>query len=121
MDPTTKSGLILPGRYFTASEIRRAGTTRIAGYLGRHSVSKQTVAQAQADAAVNSAQAHHVARPGERRTAELIRELADEPAAGKARLKALEDEIEQLATAHPDGALIRSLAGSGAGLPGDGG
>ncbi|MER5850513.1 hypothetical protein ABT126_26650 [Streptomyces sp. NPDC002012] len=44
MDPTTKSGLILPGRYVTASEIRRAGTTRIAGYLGRHGVSKQTVA-----------------------------------------------------------------------------
>ncbi|MFE4801095.1 hypothetical protein ACFRFL_40455 [Streptomyces sp. NPDC056708] len=70
---------------------------------------------------MTSAQAHRVAPPRERRTAELIRELADELAAGKARLKALEDEIEQLVTAHPDGTLIRSLAGSGAGLPGDGG
>ncbi|MFE4330537.1 hypothetical protein ACFRQM_14080 [Streptomyces sp. NPDC056831] len=49
------------------------------------------------------------------------RELADELAADKARLKALEDEIEQLDAAHPVGALIRSLAGSGAGLPDDGG
>ncbi|MCX4791164.1 MULTISPECIES: hypothetical protein [unclassified Streptomyces] len=63
------------------------------------------MAQAPADAAVNSARAHHLALPGERRTAELIRELADEPVAGKARPKALEDEIEQLVTAHPDGAL----------------
>ncbi|MFE7352186.1 hypothetical protein ACFU8Q_03040 [Streptomyces sp. NPDC057543] len=89
MDPTTKSGLILLGRNVTASEIRRAGTTRIADCLGGHGVSEQTVAQALADAAVNSAQARHVALPGERRTAELIREPADEPAAGKARLKAL--------------------------------
>ncbi|MFD4759593.1 SH3 domain-containing protein [Streptomyces sp. NPDC058439] len=107
MDPTTKSGLILLGRYVTASQIRRAGTIRIAGHLGWHGVSEQTLAQA----AVNSARAHHVALPGELRTAELIRALADELVAGKARLKALEDEIEQLVTAHPDGALIRSLPG----------
>ncbi|MFE5092526.1 hypothetical protein ACFRCI_19685 [Streptomyces sp. NPDC056638] len=110
-------GIILSGRYVTASEIQRAGTTRIAGYPGRHGVSKQTVSQALADAAVNSAQAHRVVPPSEQRTAELIRELADEPADGKARLEALEDEIEQLVTAHPDGGLIRSLAGSGAGSP----
>ncbi|MGW1653218.1 hypothetical protein [Streptomyces atratus] len=78
------------------------------------------MAQALADAAVNSAQAHRVTPPGERRTAELIRELAAGPAAGRARLKAPEDEIEQLVTAHPDGALIPSPAGSGAGLTGDG-
>ncbi|MFE3905007.1 hypothetical protein ACFXPY_33080 [Streptomyces sp. NPDC059153] len=76
------------------------------------------MAQALADAAVNSAQAHRVVPPSEQRTAELIRELADEPTDGKARLKALEDEIEQLVTAHLDGGLIRSLAGSGAGSPG---
>lgn len=74
--------------------------------------------QALADAAVNSAQAHRVTPPGERRTAELIRELADQPAAGKALLKALEDEIEQLVTAHPDGPLIRRPAGNGGWPPG---
>ncbi|MEU6018406.1 hypothetical protein ABZ826_31630 [Streptomyces sp. NPDC047515] len=79
------------------------------------------MAQALADAAVNSAQAHRVAPLGERRTAELIRELADELAAGRARLKALADGIEQLATTDSDGALIRRLTGSVAGLPGDGG
>ncbi|MFJ5723013.1 hypothetical protein [Streptomyces sp. NPDC093149] len=71
------------------------------------------MAQALAGAAVNSTQAHRVAPPGERRTAELIRELADRPTAGKALLKALEDEIEQLVTAHPDGARIRRPAGNG--------
>ncbi|MFJ1547759.1 hypothetical protein [Streptomyces sp. NPDC088246] len=116
MDPTTKSGLILPGRCVTASEIRRAGTTRIAGYLDRHGVSKQALA----DAPVNSAQAHRVAPPGQRRTAELIRELADELAADKARLKALEDETEQLDTAHPVGPSSAAWREVGAGLP-DGG
>lgn len=114
VDPTTKSGLILLGHYVTAGEIRRAGATRIAGYLRRNGVSKQTVAQALADAAVSSAQAQRVTLPGERRTAQLVRELADELMAGKARIKTLEAEIEQLVTAHPDGALIRSLPGMGA-------
>lgn len=111
VDPTTKSGLILLSRYVTAEEIRRAGVTRITGYLRRNGVSKQNIAQALADAAVDSAQAQRLALPGERRTAQLVRELADDLMAGKARLKALEEEIEELVTDHPDGALIRSLPG----------
>ncbi|MFJ9821697.1 IS110 family transposase [Streptomyces sp. NPDC101151] len=112
-DPTRQSALILLGRYVTASEIRRAGTARIAAYLRRHGVSKQTTTQTLAEAAVTAARAQTVALPGERRTAALVRELADELAAGKARIKALEAEIEELVTAHPDGALVRSLPGMG--------
>jgi hypothetical protein len=41
--------------------------------------------------------------PAERRTAQLIRELADELLAGKARLSTLEGEIEQLVADHSDG------------------
>ncbi|MEU5840199.1 IS110 family transposase [Streptomyces diacarni] len=114
VDPTSQSGLILLGHYVTAAEIRRAGPARIAAYLRRHGVSKQTTAQALADAAVAAARAQQVSLPGERRTAALVRELADDLAAGKARLKTLEAEIEELVTAHPDGALIRSLPGMGA-------
>ncbi|OEV04896.1 transposase [Streptomyces oceani] len=114
VDPTLKSGLILLSRYVTPDEIRRAGTARITAYLRRHGVSKQTTAQALAEAAVTAARAQKPSLPGERRTAALVRELADELAAGKARLKALEAEIEELVTAHPDGALIRSLPGMGA-------
>ncbi|MEU6285850.1 IS110 family transposase [Streptomyces sp. NPDC047028] len=115
-DPTRQSALILLGHYVTASEIRRAGTTRITAYLRRHGVSKQTTAQSLAEAAVASARAQHVTLPGERRTAALVRELADQLAAGKVRLKALEAEIEELVALHPDGALIRSLPGMGATL-----
>ncbi|MGY1440094.1 IS110 family RNA-guided transposase [Streptomyces reniochalinae] len=114
VDPTSQSGLVLLGHYVTAAEIRRAGPARIAAYLRRHGVSKQTTAQALADAAVAAARAQQVSLPGERRTAALVRELADDLAAGKARLKALEAEIEELVTAHQDGALIRSLPGMGA-------
>ncbi|MFB7324738.1 transposase [Streptomyces sp. NPDC056190] len=45
-----------------------------------------------------------------------MRELAAELAAGKARLKTLDVEIEGLVASHPDGALIRSLPGMGATL-----
>jgi transposase len=50
---------------------------------------------------------------GERRTAQMVREFADELLRLRGKLKALEDEIDQLVTAHPDGALIRSLPGMG--------
>ncbi|MGA5810175.1 IS110 family transposase [Streptomyces cellulosae] len=116
VDPTLKSGLVLLGHYVTASEIRRAGTARITAYLCRHGVSKRTTAQALAEAAVTAARAQTAALPGERRTAALVRELADELARGRARLKALDVEIEELVASHPDGALIRSLPGMGATL-----
>jgi transposase len=67
-------------------------------------------------AAVASARAQTTVVVGERRTAALIRELADELLAGQARLKTLDAEIEQLADVHPDGALIHSLPGMGARL-----
>lgn len=114
VDPTSQSGLILLGRYVTADEIRRAGAARITAYLRRHGVGKQTTAQALAEAVVTAARAQTVALPGKRRTAALVRELADELAAGKARLKALETKIEELVAAHLDRALIRSPPGMGA-------
>nr|WBO76554.1 IS110 family transposase [Streptomyces sp. SBE_14.2]WBO79028.1 IS110 family transposase [Streptomyces sp. SBE_14.2]WBO82112.1 IS110 family transposase [Streptomyces sp. SBE_14.2]WBO82358.1 IS110 family transposase [Streptomyces sp. SBE_14.2] len=115
VDATNQSGLILLGHYVTPAEIRRAGTARIADYLHRHGV-RTALAQPLADAAHTAALAQRAALPGERRTAQLIRELADELLAGKRRIKALEAEIEKLVTGHPDGALIRSLPGMGAAL-----
>jgi transposase len=115
VDPTNKSGLILLGHYVTPAEIRHAGATRIAAYLHRRGV-RTTTAQQLADAAHTAARAQHVVVPGEKRTAQLIRELADQLLAGKARLTSLDAEIEQLVTDHPDGALIRSLPGMGATL-----
>ncbi|MFE3492144.1 IS110 family transposase, partial [Streptomyces sp. NPDC059175] len=74
VDATNQSGLILLGHYVTPAEIRRAGTARIAGYLHRHGV-KPTTAQPLADAAHTAALAQRTVLPGERRTAQLIREL----------------------------------------------
>ncbi len=114
-DPTNKSSLILLARYVTPSEIRRAGASRIADYLRKRGVKRPT-AEALAQAAVTSARAQSTAVAGERRTAELIRELAGDLLAGKNRLLALQAEIEELVGVHPDGALIRSLPGMGATL-----
>ena len=112
-DATNKSSLILLGRYVTPAEIRRAGVTRITDYLRKRGVNT-TTARSLAEAAHATALAQRVVVPGERRTAQLIRELAEELLAGKARLHAVEDEIASLVDAHPDGALIRSLPGMGA-------
>lgn len=112
-DPTNKSSLILLTRYLTPAEIRRAGCRRIAAYLRKRGVG-ETAAKALAEAALAAARAQCTTVPGERRTAMLIKELADDLLTTKARLKTLETEIEELVDAHPDGALIRSLPGMGA-------
>ncbi|MFF3243777.1 IS110 family transposase [Streptomyces sp. NPDC002870] len=112
VDPTQKSSLLL-SRYVTPSEVRRAGTTRITDYLRRHGTHRPT-AEKLAEASVSAARAQRTAIVGERRTAQLIRELATGLLATKERLKALEAEIEELVSGHPDGALIRSLPGMGA-------
>ncbi|MFJ3950658.1 IS110 family transposase [Streptomyces libani] len=113
VDPTQKSSLMLLSRYVTPAEVRRAGTIRIAEHLRRHGAHRPT-AEKLADTAVTAARAQRTAIVGERRTAQLIRELASELLATKARLKALEAEIEELVSVQPDGALIRSLPGMGA-------
>jgi transposase len=65
---------------------------------------------------VAAAKAQHVTVVAEARTAELIRELAEQLLAGRDRLTALDAEIAGLVDAHPDGALIASLPGMGATL-----
>ncbi|MGI5134378.1 IS110 family transposase [Streptomyces sp. CA-106110] len=112
VDPTQKSSLVLLSRYVTPAEVRRAGITRIADHLRRHGAHRPT-ADKLAEAAVTAARAQHTAVVGERRTAQLIRELAADLLATKGRIKALENEIEELVDSHPDGALIRSLPGMG--------
>jgi transposase len=55
-----------------------------------------------------------IALPGERLTASLIRELADEALRNRQREVELDRDIAARLTAHPDAALIRSLPGMGA-------
>jgi transposase len=113
VDPTNKGSLLLLSRYVTPVEIRRTGVSRIGDHLRKHGTHRPT-AQALAQAAVAAAHAQHTVIVGERRTAQLIRELATELLTARARIKALEAEIEELVALHPDGALIRSLPGMGA-------
>jgi transposase len=115
VNPANISGLVLLGRYVTATEIRRAGIGRIAGYLHAHGVS-QSIAHTLAEAAVHAARAQRLAVVGEQPTAALIRELAADLLCGKRRLTALEKQIATLVATHPDGALVRSLPGMGAEL-----
>jgi transposase len=115
VQPRTRASVLLLSRYVTPAEIRQAGPARITGYLTRRGVTRPT-AQALAEAAVTSARSQHTVVVGERRTARMIREFADELLVLRGRLKALEAEIDQLVAAHPDGALILSLPGMGAAL-----
>jgi transposase len=115
VDPKNKTSLLLLARYVTPAEIRQAGTTRIAGYLARRGA-RQSLAGALAEAAVSAARSQQLAVVGERRTAALIREFAQELLLLRSRLKSLEDEIGQLVDSHPDSELIRSLPGMGAAL-----
>lgn len=115
VQPRTRASVLLLSRYVTPAEIRQAGPARITGYLTRRGVTRPT-AQALAEAAVTSARSQHTVVVGERRTARMIREFADELLVLRGKLKALETEIDQLVAAHPDGALILSLPGMGAAL-----
>ena len=115
VQPRTKASVLLLSRYVTPAEIRHAGIARITGYLTRRGVNQPT-AQALAQAAVASARSQHTAVAGERRTSRMIREFSDELLVLRSKLKALEEEIEQLVAAHPDGALILSLPGMGVAL-----
>jgi transposase len=113
LDVTTKGALWLLTRYVAAAEIRAAGPKR----LLRHMRACRNLAAPErpVDAARAAAEAHPaITLPGERLTADLVRELARDALAARARLRALDRQLGTLLDRHPDGALIRSLPGMGA-------
>jgi transposase len=116
VDPTQKTSLWLLSRYVTPSEIRRAGRRRLIDYLARAgNVSRRHIEQL-IDAALAAAKTQQLAVPGERVTAEIVRELALELRQLRERLITLDRELEAALERHPDAALIRSLPGMGATL-----
>lgn len=112
LDCTTKGALWLLSRYATPAELRRAGRRRIVRYLQRAGGLPHL--EALADAALEAAKAQWIAVPGERTSAALIRELAQETLAARQRIARLDRDLETLLARHPDAALIRSLPGMGA-------
>ena len=81
MDPTTKAGQQLLGRYVTPAEIRRAGRRRLAEHILRAGRIARRHADALADKALAAAREQTITVPGERVAADLVRELAVEAAA----------------------------------------
>lgn len=116
VDPTGKASLWLLSRYVTPAEIRRAGKTRLVSHLSRAGQLRRTHRERLAEQALAAARAQRTIVPGERIAAELVRELALEALAIRERLRALDAQLKEALTRHPDTALIRSLPGMGATL-----
>jgi transposase len=113
LDLTTKSGLWLLCRYVTPAEVRVAGPSGLQDHLAGGGLTRpqrqRLVAQALAAAA-----AQQLSITGEQLAAGLVRELAGEALAGRARLAELDGDLARLLAQHPDAALIQSLPGMGA-------
>ena len=111
LDLTNAGPLALLARYVTAAEIRAAGPKAITRHLRAKACAPPRRLPRPPS---RPPQAHPDLRlPAEAVTAELVRELAAEALAARARLAALDRELEALLAHHPDGALIRSLPGMG--------
>jgi transposase len=112
LDLTTKGPLHLLTRFVTPAELRAAGKKRLVRHL--QAAGGLPKVEDLADRALAAAAEQTIAVPAERMTARLIRELAAEALASRARLIELDRELEALLGRHPDAALIRSLPGMGA-------
>jgi transposase len=130
LDLTCKGPLHLLTRYVTPTELRAAGKKRLVRHL--QAAGGLPKVEGLAERALAAAAEQAVAVPAERMTARLIRELAAEALASRARLIELDRELEALLDRHPaasggsvsggararrrgrDAALIRSLPGMGA-------
>ena len=111
LDLRTKGPLHLLTRYVTPAELRAAGQKRLVRHL--RAAGGVPNVEALVDRALAAAAEQTIAVPAERMTARLIRELAMEALASRARLIELDGELEALLERHPDAALIRSLPGMG--------
>lgn len=112
LDLTCKGPLVLLSRFVTPAEIRRAGQARLVAHLRKTPYLHGS--EALAARALEAARGQRIAVPGEAPTAELIRELAGEALEARARIARIDRDLERLLADHPDGALIRSLPGTGA-------
>jgi transposase len=112
LDLKTKGPLHLLTKFVTPAELREAGRKRLIRHL--QAAGGLPKVEDLADRALAAAAEQAIAVPAERMTARLIRELAAEALASRARLIELDREIEALLERHPDAALIRSLPGMGA-------
>lgn len=109
-----KTALCLLSCYVTPQEFRDAGGQQLLDHLQQAGAAR--CAAEMTRTALASAQAQQLSVPGERVAAALIKELANEALAVRARLKELDHELTALLEQHPDAALISSLPGMGIAL-----
>jgi transposase len=112
LDLTTKGPLVLLTKFVTPAELRAAGKKRLVRHL--RAAGGLPNVDALAERTLAAAVEQTIAVPAERMTARLIKELAQEALATRARLAEIDRELEELLDRHPDAALIRSLPGMGA-------
>ncbi|MCB9664820.1 MAG: IS110 family transposase [Deltaproteobacteria bacterium] len=115
LDLTTKSGLLLVESFVTPSELRAAGADAVREHLVARGVQARQ-AEKLAQAAVTAARAQQLAIPGERFLAAQCRELATEALAVRARIRRIEQDLEELLPRTEHGAVVRSLPGMGVNL-----
>src|SRR5262249_54039415 len=116
VDPTQKASLVLLSRDVSPAEIRRAGTNRLVNHPLRAGRLRRPHIDELAARALAAAKAQQLSLPGEQPAAGFVRELAGEALAVRERLAALDAQIEETLSRHPDAALIPSLPGMGATL-----
>ncbi|WP_435824926.1 IS110 family transposase [Nocardia rhamnosiphila] len=105
-----KGALVLLTGYASPDRIRRAGQSRLAGWLRARKVRNFAGVAARA---VNAAKAQSIALAGQDMTAAIITELATSILALDQRLKSLDAQIEGLFGRHPQAAVIMSMPGFG--------
>src|SRR5262249_7475319 len=116
VDPTQKASLVLLSRDVSPAEIRRAGTNRLVNHPLRAGRLRRPHIDELAARALAAAKAQRLSLPGEQPAAGSVRDLAGEALAVRERLAALDAQIEETLSRHPDAALIPSLPGMGATL-----
>jgi transposase len=112
LDVTTKGPLVLLSRYVAPGEIRKAGRRRIVAHLKKTPQLRDP--EGLAGRALATATMQTTVVRGEAVVADMVRELATEALAARARIARLDRELEALLRNHPDGALIQSVPGMGA-------
>ncbi|MFI5720605.1 transposase [Nocardia sp. NPDC051750] len=105
-----KGALVLLTGYASPDRIRRAGQSRLAGWLRARKVRDSAGVAARA---VDAAKAQAIALPGQDITVGIITELATSILALDKRLKSLDARIEELFGQHPQAAVITSMPGFG--------
>lgn len=112
LDLTNAGPLLLLARFVTAAEIRAAKPKTIARHL-RAKGARNPEVLAQTAYAAALAHPANLKLPAESVTAALVREMAEEATAARAKLAAIDRRLAELVLDHPDGTLIQSLPGMG--------